>query len=91
MGVITLFLGCAATQHRESTGQYVDDAAITTKVKAAILDEPSLKVFEINVKTYQGEVQLSGFVSSDQIVKKATEVAGKVAGVKAVTNNLIVK
>ena len=89
--LITLSLGCAATQKHESTGQYIDDSVITTKVKAAILDEPSLKVFQINVETYQGVVQLSGFVDSAQSVKKAGEVAGSVEGVKEVKNDLIVK
>ena len=89
--LITVFLGCAATQNRESTGQYIDDSVITTKVKAAILDEPSLKVFQINVQTYQGVVQLSGFVDSALNVKKAGEVAGSVAGVKEVKNDLVVK
>ncbi len=88
---ITFFLGCAATQKHESTGQYIDDSVITTKVKAAILDEPSLNVFQISVETYQGIVQLSGFVDSAQSVKKAGEVAGRVEGVKDVKNNLIVK
>ncbi len=86
-----LCLGCAATQEHESTGQYIDDSVITAKVKAAILDEPSLKVFQINVETYQGVVQLSGFVDSAQSVKKAGEVAGSVAGVKEVKNDLVVK
>ena len=89
--LIALFFGCAATQKQESTGQYIDDSVITTKVKAAILDEPSLKVFQVNVKTYQGVVQLSGFVDSAQSVKKAGEVAGSVAGVKEVKNDLVVK
>jgi osmotically-inducible protein OsmY len=89
--LITVFLGCAATQKHESTGQYIDDSVITTKVKAAILDEPSLKVFQINVKTYQGVVQLSGFVDSALNVKKAGEVAGSVGGVKEVKNDLVVK
>jgi len=89
--LITLSLGCAATQKHESTGQYIDDSVITTKVKAAILDEPSLKVFQINVETYQGVVQLSGFVDSAQSIKKAGEVAGSVEGVKEVKNDLIVK
>jgi osmotically-inducible protein OsmY len=89
--LITLFLGCAATQKHESTGQYIDDSVITTKVKAAILDEPSLKVFQISVKTYQGVVQLSGFVDSAQSAKKAGEVAGRVEGVKEVKNDLVVK
>ena len=91
IGLITLLLGCAATQNRESTGEYVDDSVITTKVKTAIYNEPSLKVFEISVETFKGEVRLSGFVNSEQSVKKAGEVAGKVAGVRSVRNNLAVK
>jgi len=91
IGLITLFLGCAATQNRQSAGQYVDDSVITAKVKAAILDEPSLKVFQINVETFKGEVQLSGFVNSEQNVAKAGELAGRVAGVTLVTNSLLVK
>jgi osmotically-inducible protein OsmY len=91
IGLIAVFLGCASTPTREGTGEYVDDSAITTKVKAEILNEPSLKVFQINVETFKGEVQLSGFVNSAQIVKKAGEVARSVKGVKSVKNNLIVK
>ena len=91
IGLITTFLGCAATQKRESTGQYVDDSVITTKVKAAIFNEATLKTLQINVETFKGEVQLSGFVDSAQSVKKAGEVAGSVNGVVSVKNNLVVK
>jgi osmotically-inducible protein OsmY len=91
VGLIAAFLGCASTPTRESSGEYVDDSLITTKVKAAILDDPSLKVLQINVETFKGEVQLSGFVDSAQSVKKAGEVARGVKGVKSVKNNLIVK
>jgi len=89
--LVTAFLGCASTPTRESTGEYVDDSVITTKVKAAIFNEPSLKVFQINVETFKGEVQLSGSVDSAQIVNRAGEVARSVGGVKSVKNNLIVK
>lgn len=89
--LIASFLGCAATQKHESTGQYVDDTAITTKVKTAIFNEDSLKTMQINVKTFKGEVQLSGFVNSAQVVKKAGEVARSVDGVVSVKNDLIVK
>ena len=91
IGLITAFMGCATTQQKESTGQYVDDTVITTKVKAAIFDEESLKTFQINVKTYKGVVQLSGFVDSAQHVKKAGQVAGSVPGVAEVKNDLLVK
>jgi osmotically-inducible protein OsmY len=89
--LVTAFLGCASTPTRESTGEYVDDSVITTKVKAAIFNDPSLKVFQINVETFKGEVQLSGSVDSAQMVKKAGEVARSVPGVKSVKNDLIVK
>ncbi|KAF0216332.1 MAG: transport-associated protein [Geobacteraceae bacterium] len=91
IGLITTFLGCAATQKHESTGQYIDDSVITTKVKAAIFDEPSLKTLQINVKTFKGVVQLSGFVDSALSVTKAGEVAGSVNGVVSVENDLVVK
>ncbi|MDP3635769.1 MAG: BON domain-containing protein, partial [Azonexus sp.] len=76
---------------QEGTGEYVDDSVITTKVKAAILGEPTLKVAEINVETFKGVVQLSGFVSSTAMVNKAVEIARKVSGVKSVKNDMRVK
>jgi len=91
IGLITAFLGCTATQKRESTGQYVDDSVITTKVKAAIHREESLNVFQIKVETYKGVVQLSGFVDSEQSVMKAGEAATGVEGVVSVKNDLVVK
>ena len=91
IGLITSFLGCAATHKHESTGQYIDDSVITTKVKAAIFDESTLKTFQISVKTFKGVVQLSGFVDSAQSVTKAGQIAGSVEGVTEVKNDLIVK
>lgn len=91
IGLVTAFLGCAATQHQSSTGEYVDDSVITTKVKAAIFEDPTLKTLQITVVTFKGEVQLSGFVDSAQSVTKAGEVARSVKGVTAVKNDLIVK
>ena len=91
MTLVVAFLGCASTPTKESTGEYVDDSTITTKVKAAIFNDPALKVFQINVETFKGEVQLSGFVDSAQHVSKAGEVARSVGGVKSVKNNLNVK
>jgi len=91
IGLIVVLAGCASTQKKESTGEYIDDSTITTKVKSAILGDSTLKVFQINVETFKGEVQLSGFVDSAQSVAKAGEVARSVGGVKSVKNNLIVK
>src|SRR5512135_2988470 len=84
-------LGCASTAQQEGTGEYVDDSVITTKVKAAIFNEPSLKVAEINVETFKGIVQLSGFVSSRADMDKAVEVARGVNGVKSVKNDMQLK
>ena len=83
--------GCAATSTSESTGQYVDDATISTKVRAAILQDPDVKISEIKVTTYKGVVQLSGFVDSQQMVTKAGQDARGVAGVTDVKNDLIVR
>jgi osmotically-inducible protein OsmY len=88
---LTTLAGCASTQTRESTGQYMDDTAITTKVKSAILNEPSLKSAEINVETFKGRVQLSGFVSSRASIDKAVQVAQGVSGVGSVASDMRVK
>jgi len=84
-------LGCASSPKQEGTGEYIDDAVITTKVKAAIFNESSLKSTEINVETYKGVVQLSGFVSSPANIDKAVEVARSVKGVVSVKNSMKVK
>lgn len=84
-------VGCSSTPAHESTGEYVDDAAITAKVKAAIFNEPTLKSTEINVETYKGDVQLSGFVAQPQDATKAADVARGVKGVSSVKNDIRVK
>lgn len=89
--LVAAFLGCASTAKQEGTGEYLDDTVITTKVKAAILNEPTLKSAEINVETFKGVVQLSGFVSSREDINKAAEVTRGVAGVKSVKNDMRVK
>lgn len=82
---------CSSTRTQESTGQYVDDTTITTRVKAAILNEPSLKVAEINVETFKGTVQLSGFVRSEANIQTAVNLARGVDGVKSVKNDMRLK
>jgi len=76
---------------KETPGEYVDDTVITAKVKAAVLEEPSLKSAEINVETFKGIVQLTGFVGSSADIKKAVAVAKGVKGVKSVKNDMILK
>jgi osmotically-inducible protein OsmY len=89
--LMAITLGCASTAKQEGTGEYVDDTVITSKVKAAIFNEPSLKSAEINVETFKGVVQLSGFVSSRAAESKAVEVARTVGGVKSVKNDMRLK
>jgi osmotically-inducible protein OsmY len=91
IGMITIISACAATPRHESTGQYVDDSVITTRVKTAIFNESSLKTLQINVKTYKAVVQLSGFVDSETNVIKAGNVARHTEGVVSVDNALAVK
>ena len=89
--LLASLLGCASTPKQEGTGEYFDDTVITTKVKAAVFSEPSLKSAEINVETFKGVVQLSGFVSSRADINKAVEVARSVKGVESVKNDMRVK
>ena len=89
--LIAALAACASTPTRESTGEYVDDTVITTKVKSLLAEDDFLKSFQIGVETYQGTVQLSGFVNSRQAVDKADQITKGVKGVKSVKNNLIVK
>ena len=88
---LAVTLGCASTAKQEGTGEYVDDTVITGKVKAAILNEPTLKSAEINVETFKGVVQLSGFVSSKDAEMKAVAVTQTVGGVKSVKNDMRLK
>ena len=89
--LIATFAACASTRTQESTGEFVDDSVITTKVKSLLAADDFLKSFQISVETFQGTVQLSGFVNSQQAVNKADEIVRSVKGVKSVKNDLIVK
>jgi hyperosmotically inducible protein len=84
-------IGCASTSTKEGTGEFIDDSVITAKVKAAIYKEPTLKSAEINVETFKGIVQLSGFVSSPADIMKASEVASSINGVQSVKNDMRAK
>lgn len=91
VALMSLFLGCASTKKQEGTGEYVDDTVITTKVKTAILGDASLKSAEINVETFKGVVQLSGFVNSQADINKAVELSRSIKGVKSVKNSMRLK
>ena len=88
---LTAMVGCASTPTSEGTGQYVDDSVITTKTKAAIFNEPTLKSAEINVETFKGQVQLSGFVKQSADINRAVEITKGIAGVKSVKNDMRLK
>jgi osmotically-inducible protein OsmY len=89
--LVMLLAGCAGGTTHESTGEYLDDSVLTTKVKTSILGDSSLKLLQINVETFKGVVQLSGFVDSASAANRAVELTRKVKGVKSVNNSLIVK
>ena len=89
--LIATFTACASTRTHESAGEYIDDSVITRRVKVLLGKDDFLKSFQIGVETYQGTVQLSGFVNSQQAVDKAGEITRSVKGVNSVKNNLIVK
>ena len=89
--LVATFMACASSPKQESTGEYVDDSVITTKVKSLLAADDFLKSFQIGVETFKGTVQLSGFVNSQNAVDKAIEITRSVKGVKSVKNNLIVK
>lgn len=88
---LLIIAGCASTPTHEGSGEYVDDSVITTKIKAEIFNEPSLKSMEINVETFKGIVQLSGFVTSNANIDKAVAIARSVKGVHSVKNDMRLK
>jgi len=88
---VSTITGCAGTATRDSTGEYVDDATITAKVKTAFVRDDTVKALDVKVETFKGVVQLSGFVDTSAQKNRAEELAKMVAGVKSVENNLSVK
>jgi osmotically-inducible protein OsmY len=89
--ILASLLGCDPTGKQEGTGEYVDDTVLTAKVKAEIFKDPSLKSAEINVETFKGVVQLSGFVNSREDINKAAQLAHGVKGVLSVKNDMRLK
>lgn len=88
---LTSVVGCASTTTQESTGQYMDDTAITAKVKTAIFNDAALKSTEINVETFKGVVQLSGFVNSAADIQHAVQLVQGIGGVRSVRNDMRLK
>jgi osmotically-inducible protein OsmY len=88
---MALVAGCASTPTQSSIGESIDDTVITTRVKAAFFNDPDLKVLEINVETFKGAVQLSGFVATRAEVTRAGVLAHNVEGVQSVRNDILIK
>lgn len=89
--LLTTVIGCAGSATQESTGEYIDDTWITTKVKASLVDDPDVKAREVNVETFKGVVQLSGFVESEEAMARAVAIAASIEGVTSVRNNMTIK
>ena len=90
VGVLAVASACSATRTQQSAGEVIDDSVLTSKVKVALIDDPTTKAGQINVETYRGVVQLGGFVDNAQQKAQATKVARSVTGVKEVRNDLLV-
>ncbi len=91
VAVVLSVMACDPIAGRETPGEYVDDTTITSKVIAAIVDDPMLKKSQVNVETFKNVVQLSGWVDSNQSINRAGNIARSVKGVSSVRNNLIVR
>jgi osmotically-inducible protein OsmY len=91
MAILIILSACSALSGRETAGEYVDDASITTSVKNEIFQDPKLKLFQIHVETFKNQVQLSGFVDTSSEVARAGQIARSVPGVQDVKNNLVVR
>ncbi len=89
--LVVSLVACAPTDKRASAGEYIDDTMITGKVKAALVADPDLKATEINVETFKGTVQLSGFVAAPEHIPKAVQLTRNIEGVKDVKNAMAVK
>lgn len=90
-GALVATTGCASTRTQESTGQYFDDAALTTKVKAAFVEDKTVSAARINVETFKGVVQLSGFANNQGEIDQAVSIASAIPGVKSVKNDIRLK
>jgi osmotically-inducible protein OsmY len=91
IAALTGLCGCAGSRYERSTGEYIDDKSLTSRVKGALADHPQYKYEDVHVETFRGVVQLSGFVNSTDQKRQAKDIAAKVQGVKEVENNITVK
>lgn len=90
-GLFVLSVGCAGTATRASTGEMIDDSVVTAKVKTELIRDETVKARDVNVDTFRGTVQLSGFVETAEQKARAGDIAARVTGVNNVVNNITVK
>lgn len=86
-----MLAGCAGTATQESTGEYIDDTVLTSRVKGVLLNDPQVSGLSINVETFKGTVQLSGFVKAVSERNRAVQLARSVKGVRQVRNDLLIR
>ena len=91
VGTAVVLTGCAGTRYERSTGEYIDDKTLNSRVKSALTDNPEYKFGDVNVTSFKGTVQLSGFVNTTDQKRMAGNIAEKVMNVKNVENNVTVK
>lgn len=91
LAVLTALTACSGTPARESTGEYIDDSVITTRVKTAFVEDKTVSALDIKVVTFKGKVQLSGFADNPSEVDRAVDLARKVPGVQSVKNDIRLK
>ncbi len=89
--LIAMMIGCSGTEKKQSTGEYIDDSAITSKIKSALAADPTVSAMDVKVKTFKRRVQLSGFVDTKEQAQTAEDIAEGIEGVESVENNIIVK
>lgn len=89
--LLTALGGCAGSPDQESTGEYIDDSVITTRVRSAMIADKEVSASNISVETFKGTVQLAGFASSAKEADKAESIARNVKGVKQVKNSIQIR
>lgn len=90
--ILSLFLAaCAGTANESSTGEYIDDTVLTSRVKSALLNDPDVSGLTVNVESFKGTVQLSGFVKTVAERNKALKLARAVNGVKRIKNDILIR
>lgn len=89
--LLAVLSACSPSGTHRGTGEYIDDTAVTARVKAALATDPNVKATEVQVDTFRGTVQLSGFVDSPESAARAAQLARDTKGVKEVRNAMVIR